>query len=240
MKKRSSLLVALIAGLVLFALLLPACGRKATPTPTAAPTRTATPGITATPTGTPASAITATPTRTATATATPTSTPTATAIPTGTATPMGTPAPTPTPTATPGGTVPPITFDQALSQRGRQLFTDKYNCKLCHSISSLGVAADSTLGADVSGVLVGRVPTGTAPALHPLLRWFEEKGLARPEGDPVKAGELLVAFISSPPDYAPTQKSQTGLFRFKAGGEETWLSDVKAIAEFLKEAASKL
>ena len=237
MNKRSHLQLVLIAGLVLFSLLLPACGRKATPTPTATPTRTPTPGITATPTGTPASAITATPTRTATATATPTRTPTATATPTGTATPMGTPAPTPTPT--PGATVAPISFDQALAQQGRQLFTDKYNCKLCHSIESLGVAGSSRLGADLSAALLGRVPSGTPSSLHPLPRWFEEKGLARPEGDPVKAGEILVAFLASPPDYAPTQKAQTGLYKVTAGGDAAWLSDVKAIVELLKEAASK-
>src|SRR3972149_2010301 len=239
MNKRSSLLLVLIAGLVLSSLLLPACGRKATPTPTATPTRTPTPGITATPTGTPASAITATPTLAATATATPTITPTATATatPTGTATPMGTPAPTPTPT--PAATGVPITFDQALAQQGRQLFTEKYNCKLCHGISSLGVAGDSTLGADLSSALLGRVPAGTAAALHPLPRWFEEKGLARPEGDPVRAGGLLVAFLASPPDYAPTQKAQTGLFKVRAGGDAAWLSDVKAIVELFKEAASK-
>lgn len=199
MNKRSPLLVVLIAGLVLFSLLLLACGRKATPTPAA--------------TATPTSAITATPTRTPT--------------------PMGTPAPTP------GATAAPISFDQALAQQGRQLFTEKYNCKLCHSISSLGVAGLSALGADLSGVLLGQVPAGTAAALHPLPRWFEEQGLARPEADPAKAGEHLAAFIASPPDYAPTQKAQTALFKRTAGEDAAWLSDVEAITELLKEAASK-
>jgi len=234
MKKRSTLVV-LIAGLMLFSLLLMACGRKATPTPTATPTRTATPGITATPTRTPTA--TATPTSAPTATAAPTPTPTTTATPTRTPTPVATPTSTPTPTA--AATPVAITFDPALAQQGRQLFTDKYNCKLCHSINSLGVAGLSTLGADLSAALLGRVPTGTVAALHPLPRWFEENGLARPEGDPVKAGELLAAFVASPPDYAPSQKAQTGLLKARAGSDAAWLSDLKAIAELLKEAASK-
>ena len=109
---------------------------------------------------------------------------------------------------------------------------------VCHSISSLNMPG-GTLGPDLSGVLLGRVPPNTTPALHPIKQWFEEKGLARPEGDPAKAEELLVAFLASPPDYAPTKKVQVAAFKSMAGGEQPWLSDVKALVELLKEAAAK-
>ncbi len=110
-----------------------------------------------------------------------------------------------------------ITFDQALAQQARQLFIAKYVCNVCHSISALNMPGGS-LGPDLSAVLLGRVPANTTPALHPIRRWFDEKGLARPEGDPVKAGELLVAFLASPPDYAPTKKVQVAAFKGTAGG----------------------
>ena len=154
------------------------------------------------------------------------------------ATPTPTPVATPIPTPTPAGTPAAITFDQALAQQARQLYTAKYVCNVCHSISALNMPG-GTLGPDLSAVLLGRVPTGTDSTLHPLPRWFEEKGLARPEGDPVKAGELLVAFLASPPDYAPTKKVQVAAFKNTAGGEEPWLGDVKALVELFKEAAAK-
>ncbi|MBU2009254.1 MAG: cytochrome C [Chloroflexi bacterium] len=158
--------------------------------------------------------------------------------PKATPTPTPTLVVTPTPTPTPAGTPAAITFDQALARQARQLFVAKYVCNVCHSISALNMPG-GTLGPDLSAVLLGRVPTGTASALYPLPRWFEEKGLARPEGDPVKAGELLVAFLASPPDYAPTKKVQVAAFKNTAGGEEPWLRDVKALVELFREASAK-
>lgn len=123
--------------------------------------------------------------------------------------PKATPTPSPTPTT--------ISFDPALAGEARQLFTARYVCNVCHSISSLDIPG-GTVGPDLSGVLLGRVPLNTAPALNPIKQWFEEKGLARPERDPAKAGELLVAFLVSPPDYAPTKEVQVAAFKGAAGG----------------------
>ena len=216
MDKRGRLLVVLIAGTILISLLLLSCAPKATPVPGPTPTPTLTPAPTPT------------------ARATPAATPTATANPTATPTPVATPTRTPTPAGTPAA----ITFDPAVAQQARDLFTAKYVCNVCHSISTLNIPG-GTLGPDLSAVLLGRVPSNTAPALNPLPRWFEEKGFARPEGDPVKAGELLVDFLASPPDYAPTKQVQVAAFKNTAGGEEPWLRDVKALVELLKEAAAE-
>jgi len=228
MDKRGPLLAALIAGTMTISLLLLSCSPKTTPAPSPIPTPTLNPSPTPT------------------AAANPTLTPAPTATPTPVATPTATPGPTPTPTLaatltpapTPGGTAAPISFDRALAEQARQLYTAKYVCNVCHSISALNIAGGS-LGPDLSAVLLGRVPTGTAPALNPIRRWFDEKGLARPEGDPIKAGELLVAFLASPPDYAPTKQVQVAAFKGTAGGEAPWLTDVKALVELLKEAAAK-
>jgi len=236
MDKRSRLLGVLIAGTILISLLLLSCAPKATPVPGPTPTPTLTPAPTPTARATPAATPTATanPTATPTPVATPTATPTATANPTATPTPVATPTRTPTPAGTPAA----ITFDPAVAQQARDLFTAKYVCNVCHSISTLNIPG-GTLGPDLSAVLLGRVPSNTAPALNPLPRWFEEKGFARPEGDPVKAGELLVDFLASPPDYAPTKQVQVAAFKNTAGGEEPWLRDVKALVELLKEAAAE-
>ncbi|MGQ9666988.1 MAG: hypothetical protein ACUVWB_06690, partial [Anaerolineae bacterium] len=95
-----------LLGVVLFVLLLTACGGRteppATPTPTPTLTPTETPTLTPTPTPTETPTLTPTPTPTETPTSTPTETPTPT--PTETPTPTSTPTETPTPTKTP---VPP-------------------------------------------------------------------------------------------------------------------------------------
>jgi len=227
MNDRLRLLMALTAGMMLFLSLLLACKSRGTPTPTATPT--ATPARTPTPT--------ATPTATATPVATPTRTPTPAATPPPTPTP--TPTATPTSTPTPAGTPGPIVFDKVLTLQARELFTATYVCNTCHSISVLNIPG-GTLGPDLSGVLLGRVPANTAAALNPIKQWYDEKGLAHPETDPAKAGELLAAFLQSPPDYAPTKKVQVLAFRTLAGGDVRWAADVKALVELFKEAASKL
>ena len=182
----------LMAGLALFALLLPSCRSEATATPSPSPSPSPTPA----------------------------------------------PTPTPTPALTPTATAVAISFDPALTRQARQLFTEKYVCNVCHSIASLNMMG-GVVGPDLSGALLGRVPLDTPPELNPVKRWLEEKGLARPELDPAKAGELLSAFLASPPAYAPTKMVQVAAFKGLAGGDKPWMEDVKALVELLKEAAAK-
>jgi hypothetical protein len=146
------------------------------------------------------------------------------------------PTPTATPTVTP--TPAPITYDPALTQPARQLFTATYVCDVCHSINSLRMTAGG-VGPDLSGALFAIVPADTPPELNPLKQWYETNGLPHPEADPAKAAELLTAFLVSPPDYAPTKQVQIAAFKELAGGDAPWLTDVKALVELLKEAASK-
>jgi len=164
--------------------------------------------------------------------------PEATPAPTATPSLTTTPTSTPTPPLTPTATAVAISFDPALTRQARQLFTGKYVCNVCHSIASLNMMG-GTVGPDLSAALLGRVPLGTPPELNPLKQWLEEKGLASPELDPVKAAELVTAFLASPPDYAPTKMVQVAAFKGLAGGDKPWMEDVKALVELLKEAAAR-
>lgn len=138
-----------------------------------------------------------------------------------------------TPTAT-SRTDVKITFDGAAAGQGKQLFTTKYACTACHSISSLKITG-AAVGPDLSRVLLAQVPAGQ----NPVIKFMEEKGLASPETNPARASEILVEFLKEPPDYSTLMKGQVVRFKAAAGGENAWLSDVKSIVELFKQAVSE-
>jgi len=147
---------------------------------------------------------------------------------------------TPTQTTTPAtqtspstGTAPTtgIKYDPQLAEKGKQYFSE-IGCTACHSIKSLGISGGA-VGPDLSKTLLGNPGAGGSQ----IGRFFKEKGLDNPASDPEKAAELLKEFLTNPPPYTGTMKTQT--LAYKAT-YSNWATDqVPALVEMLKEAAAK-
>ncbi|MCL5957900.1 MAG: hypothetical protein M1358_01055 [Chloroflexi bacterium] len=130
-----------------------------------------------------------------------------------------------------------ISFDDKLAQQGASVFTSKYACNGCHAVSALNVAG-STAGPDLSRVILGEVPTGTAPQANPISRWYADNGLNTPATNLEKASELLFEYLEMPPSYSALMQSQVQRAKGVAGSDDKWEEDAKAIVEFLKKAAA--
>ena len=147
---------------------------------------------------------------------------------------------TPTPTTTPttqttpsAGTAPTteIKYDHQLAEKGRQYFSE-IGCTACHSIKSLGISGGA-VGPDLSKALLGNPGAGGSV----IGRFFKEKGLDNPAANPEKAAELLKEYLTNPPPYSTTMKTQ--VMAYKAS-YSNWATDqVPALVEMLKEAAAK-
>jgi cytochrome c2 len=156
-------------------------------------------------------------------------------------TPPQAPAPTtPTQTTTPttqtspsAGTPPTsgIKYDPQLAEKGKQYFSE-IGCVGCHSIKSLGIYGGA-VGPDLSKTLLGNPGAGGSV----IGRFFKEKGLENPAADPQKAAELLKEYLTNPPQYSTTMKTQVQAYK---ATYSNWATDqVPALVEMLKEAAAK-
>jgi cytochrome c2 len=152
--------------------------------------------------------------------------------PTQTATPTQTTTPT-TQTTPSAGTAPStgIKYDHHLAEKGKQYFSE-IGCTACHAIKSLGISGGA-VGPDLSKALLGNPGAGGSV----IGRFFKEKGLENPAADPEKAAELLKEFLTNPPQYATTMKTQVQAYK---ASYSNWATDqVPALVELLKEAAAK-
>ena len=150
-----------------------------------------------------------------------------------TATPTQTTTPT-TQTGPSTGTAPTtgIKYDPQLAEKGKQYFSE-IGCVACHSIKSLGISGGA-VGPDLSKALLGNPGAGSSSVIG---RFFKENGLDNPAADPEKAAELLKEYLTNPPQYSTTMKTQT--LAYKAT-YSNWATDqVPALVELLKEAAAK-
>lgn len=148
---------------------------------------------------------------------------------------------TPTQTTTPTtqtspstGTAPTtgIKYDPQLAEKGKQYFSE-IGCVACHSIKSLGISGGA-VGPDLSKALLGNPGAGSSSVIG---RFFKENGLDNPAADPEKAAELLKEFLTNPPQYATTMKTQVQAYK---ATYSNWATDqVPALVEMLKEAAAK-
>jgi len=124
-----------------------------------------------------------------------------------------------------------IKYDEAKAQEGLNYFKT-IGCVACHSVSSLGVSGGA-VGPDLSRVLLGN--PGAAGSV--IGRFFAENGLEDPAKDPEKAAQLLTQFLTNPPNYATTMKTQTNAYKAQFG--DKWQKEiVPAIVEMFKKAAS--
>ena len=139
------------------------------------------------------------------------------------------PPQTQTPTqTTPSGA---IKYDPQLAEKGRKYFQE-IGCVACHSIRSVGISGGA-VGPDLSKTLLGN--PGAAGSV--IGRYFAEQGLADPASDPEKAAQLLAKFLTDPPQYSTTMKTQVQAY--KATYPEWATDQVLALVELLKEAASR-
>jgi len=147
-----------------------------------------------------------------------------------------TPTQTTTPTTQTGpstGTAPTtgIKYDPQLAGKGRQYFSE-IGCTACHSIKSLGISGGA-VGPDLSKALLGNPGAGGSV----IGRFFKEKGLDNPAADPEKAAELLKEYLTNPPQYSTTMRTQVQAYK---ATYSNWATDqVPALVEMLKEAAAK-
>jgi cytochrome c2 len=147
-----------------------------------------------------------------------------------------TPTPTTTPTTQTGhstGAAPSagIQYDSQLAEKGRHYFSE-IGCTACHAIKSLGISGGA-VGPDLSKVLLGNPGAGGSV----IGRFFKEKGLDNPAADPEQAAKLLKEYLTNPPQYSTTMKTQ--VMAYKAS-YSNWATDqVPALVEMLKEAAAK-
>ncbi|MCI4447410.1 MAG: c-type cytochrome [Pyrobaculum sp.] len=138
-----------------------------------------------------------------------------------------------TQTGPPTGTPPTsgIKYDPQLAEKGKQYFSD-IGCTACHSIKSLGISGGA-VGPDLSKALLGNPGAGGSV----IGRFFKEKGLDNPAADPEKAAELLKEYLTNPPQYSTTMKTQVQAYK---ATYSNWATDqVPALVEMLKEAAAK-
>jgi cytochrome c2 len=152
--------------------------------------------------------------------------------PTQTATPTQTTTPT-TQTTPSAGTAPSagIKYDHHLAEKGKQYFSE-IGCTACHAIKSLGISGGA-VGPDLSKTLLGNPGAGGSV----IGRFFKEKGLDNPAANPEKAAELLKEFLTNPPQYSTTMKTQVQAYK---ASYSNWATDqVPALVELLKEAAAK-
>jgi cytochrome c2 len=149
-----------------------------------------------------------------------------------TATPTQTTTPT-TQTGPSTGAAPSagIKYDHHLAEKGRRYFSE-IGCTACHAIKSLGISGGA-VGPDLSKTLLGNPGAGGSV----IGRFFREKGLENPATDPEKAAELLKEFLTNPPEYSTTMKTQVQAYK---ATYSNWATDqVPALVELLKEAAAK-
>jgi cytochrome c2/uncharacterized coiled-coil protein SlyX len=124
-----------------------------------------------------------------------------------------------------------IKYDPQLAGKGRQYFSE-IGCTACHSIKSLGISGGA-VGPDLSKVLLGNPGAGGSV----IGKFFKEKGLDNPAADPEKAAELLKEYLTNPPQYSTTMKTQVRAYK---ATYSNWATDqVPALVELLKEAAAK-
>jgi cytochrome c2 len=153
-----------------------------------------------------------------------------------TATPTATPTQTTTPTtqtspSTGTAQTTGIKYDHHLAEKGKQYFSE-IGCTACHAIKSLGISGGA-VGPDLSKTLLGNPGAGGSV----IGRFFKEKGLDNPAADPEKAAELLKEFLTNPPQYSTTMKTQVQAYK---ASYSNWATDqVPALVELLKEAAAK-
>jgi len=134
---------------------------------------------------------------------------------------------TPTPTAPSGA----IKYDPQLAEKGRKYFQE-VGCTACHSIRSLGISGGA-VGPDLSKALLGN----PGAAGSQIGKYFAEHGLTNPASDPEKAAQLLAEYLTNPPQYSTTMKTQVSAY--KATYPEWATDQVPALVELLKEAASR-
>ncbi|MEM1572499.1 MAG: cytochrome C [Pyrobaculum sp.] len=121
-----------------------------------------------------------------------------------------------------------VQYDAQLAQKGVEYFKS-VGCTACHSVKSLGISGGA-VGPDLSKALFSTDQW--------LGRYYKENGLDNPASDPTKAAQLLAQFLSNPPDYSTTMKSQVAAYKSLYGDQ--WEKDyVPAFVEMIKMAASR-
>lgn len=143
--------------------------------------------------------------------------------------PVPSPTPPPSGETTSGGAQ--VQYNQQLADKGKQYF-QSLGCVACHSIKSLGISGGA-VGPDLSKALLGN--PGVAGSV--IGRYFKENGLANPASDPQKAAALLEQYLTEPPDYSGTMKTQVKGYE---AANPNWKSEiVPALVEMLKAAAAR-
>ena len=133
-----------------------------------------------------------------------------------------------------------IEFNRELAEQGAKFFKE-LGCVACHTVKTAGITVGGSVGPDLSLVLLGSPGVEPGSAGGPVMgKYFEMRGLDKPEADLDRAAKLLEEFLCEEPpsDIAPTMNTQIKAFRQSYGDE--WCSKyVPAMVELFKMALAQ-